>query len=184
MRTIYAGIGYKSDGLRIGRFVRLGSRKHIEFGQNVFISDFCRLFAGTEPKSIDIGANTFIHEFCILRAFRGFIRIGNDCSLNPYCILMGDGGITIGNDVRIAAHTVIVAAQHRFDRIDVPIHHQGVSSKGIEIGDDVWIGANCTILDGVKVSKGAIVGAGAVVTKDVPPYAVVGGIPARVIGMR
>lgn len=90
----------------------------------------------------------------------------------------------IGNYVRIAAHTVIVATQHIFERIDIPICHQGVEGKGITIEDDVWIGANCTVLGGVTIGKGTIVAAGAVVTKDVEPYSIVAGVPAKVIGSR
>ena len=90
----------------------------------------------------------------------------------------------IGNYVRIAAHTVIVATQHIFERTDVPICHQGIEGKAIKIEDDVWIGTNCTILGGVSIGKGAIVAAGAVVTKGVEAYSIVGGVPAKVIGSR
>ncbi len=96
----------------------------------------------------------------------------------------GQGGVKIGNYVRITAHTIIVAPQHIFKRRDIPICEQGIESKGIIIEDDVWIGAHCTILDGVKIGKGAIIAAGAVVTKDVAPYSTVGGVPAKLIKVR
>jgi acetyltransferase-like isoleucine patch superfamily enzyme len=94
--------------------------------------------------------------------------------------MLGTGGITLGNQVMIAANTMIVANSHRIERTDIPIQDQGYSAKGIQIEDDVWIGANTTILDGVKISRGAVVGAGATVTKDVPPYSIVVGVPAQV----
>ncbi len=78
----------------------------------------------------------------------------------------------------------LLAEQHVIDRVDIPMREQGTRRKGIIIEDDVWLGANCCVLDGVTVGRGAVVGAGAVVTKDVPPFAIVGGVPARIIRMR
>jgi acetyltransferase-like isoleucine patch superfamily enzyme len=114
----------------------------------------------------------------------GDIVIGDDCSVNPYSILYGHGGLKIGDKVRIASHTVIIPGNHKFGRVDIPIFRQGVTMKGIVIDDDVWIGANCTILDGVSIGKGAVIGAGSVVTRDVEPFSVVAGVPARVITTR
>jgi acetyltransferase-like isoleucine patch superfamily enzyme len=96
----------------------------------------------------------------------------------------GHGGITIGNHVRIATHVVIVASNHIFDEPGMLIASQGVTAKGIAIDDDVWIGANAFILDGVHISSGAVIAAGAVVTKDVPSNAVVAGVPARILRFR
>ncbi len=90
----------------------------------------------------------------------------------------------IGNNVRIAANTIIAASMHKFERIDVTIISQGFEARGITIGNDTWIGASCRILDGVRIGKGAILAAGAVVTKDVPAYTIVGGVPAKVIRQR
>jgi acetyltransferase-like isoleucine patch superfamily enzyme len=114
----------------------------------------------------------------------GSIVIGTKSSINPYCVLYGTGGLVIGDFVRIAAHTVIVAASHRFDRTDVPICAQGSSAVGITIENDVWVGAGVQILDGVRIGRGAIIAAGAVVRSDVEPFAIVGGVPARVIKRR
>lgn len=94
------------------------------------------------------------------------------------------GGVEIGDDVRIATHTVIVAATHRFQALDVPIREQGVEGRKIVIEDDVWIGANVCILGGVTVGSGAVIGAGSVVTRSVPRGAIAAGNPARVIGTR
>jgi acetyltransferase-like isoleucine patch superfamily enzyme len=99
-------------------------------------------------------------------------------------VLYGHGGLRIGNFVRIATHCVLVPANHGFDRLDVPIARQPVQALGITIEDDVWIGANSVVLDGVTIGRGAIIGAGTVVTKDVRPYAICVGNPARVIGDR
>ena len=132
---------------------------------------------------VRIGPETAVMPHVVIRAGGSReVRIGSHCSLNPYVCVFG--GATIGNHVRIATHVVIVPMQHRFDRTDVPIHGQGVTSQGVVIEDDVWIGMNVSILDGVRVGRGAIVGAGSVVTRDVPPEAIVVGNPARVLRYR
>jgi len=184
LNTIYAGIGQIETATYIHSCVTLGSRVNIRLERNVYIGKYCKLSAGIKPASLKIGQRTVIHEFCILKSAEGFIHIGHDCSLNPFSIVLGGGGVKIGNYCRIAPHTVIVAGQHDFRRIDIPIAEQGMVYKGIEIEDDVWIGANCVILDGVTIGKGTIVGAGSVVTKNVEPYSIMGGVPARVISKR
>lgn len=115
----------------------------------------------------------------------GKIQIGKRVKINPYCIIYGNGkGVSIGDDVLIAAQTIIIPANHNFDNINIPINKQKENSKGITIGDDVWIGAGCKILDGVKIGKGAIIAAGSVVNKNIPEFAIVGGVPAKVIKYR
>ncbi|MCK7515996.1 MAG: acyltransferase [Desulfobacterales bacterium] len=81
-------------------------------------------------------------------------------ALIPIQYYTGDGGLTIGNNVRIAAHTVIIPANHVFDDVNIPIRKQGLSKKGIVIEDDVWIGSGVKILDGVVIGKGCVIGAG------------------------
>jgi acetyltransferase-like isoleucine patch superfamily enzyme len=94
------------------------------------------------------------------------------------------GGVTIGNHTRIACHTVIVASNHNFDDVTKNIHEQGVNAKGVVIGNDVWIGAGVRILDGVHIGDHVVIGAGSVVTKDIPENAIAVGVPARVIRKR
>ena len=185
MKTIYSGIREIGKKVKIGRNVDLINRRNIYLGDRVSIGKYCLLSTNKEKSSIKIGSDTAIHPFCILRAEAGFADMGNECSLNPYSIILaGQGGVKIGNYVRIASHTAIIAFQHLFQRLDVPICHQGVESKGIIIEDDVWIGANCTILDGVKIGKSSIIAAGAVVTKDVLPCSIMIGSPAKLIRIR
>lgn len=98
--------------------------------------------------------------------------------------MYGHGGLKIGNGVRIGTKATMIPANHIFRRTDIPIYQQGVSQEGIKIEDDVWIGANSTIVDGVTIHTGSIVGAGSVVTKDVPKYSIVAGVPAKIIKSR
>lgn len=139
-----------------------------------------------EPSGgkIIIGARSYIDRGVILRALGGTIEIGEDCSVNAYSILQGEGGLRIGNKTRIASHTVIVPSNHVFSDPDTPIKDQGLQRLGITIEEDVWIGAGVRVLDGVVLGQGCVVGAGAVVTKSVRPRTVVGGVPAKQIASR
>ena len=111
------------------------------------------------------------------------IRVGDNSSIGERSRLLGQ--VTMGHDVMMGEDVLMLTQNHRFDRTDVPMDVQGFQpEEGIEIGDDVWIGARVIILPGVKVGTGAILAAGAVVTKDVPAWAIVGGNPAKVIRMR
>ena len=111
------------------------------------------------------------------------MRIGDHCSVNPFTIVYGHGGVRIGDDVRIAAHTVIIPAIHNVVAGE-HLHRSGTSARGIEIDDHVWVGCGVRILDGVRIGRNAVIGAGSVVTKSVPAHATVAGVPARLIEQR
>ena len=169
-----------SWGARLaGENVRIGERTRLDHG--VVLQSGSRR---TPAEWVRVGDHCSIRSGAQIYALGGTVTIGDHCSLNPYCVLYGTGGLVIGNRVRIAAHTVIVAAMHRFDRRDVPIMDQGSDARGIVIEDDVWIGTGVRILDGVRVGTGAIVAAGAVVVRDVQPFTIVGGVPAKMIRER
>ena len=112
------------------------------------------------------------------------ISIGGGSTVGENCFLDGYGGLTIGRFVQMAHGTSVIAEDHGFATRKVPIGRQTKTPGPIVIGDDVWVGCGVRILKGVTIGTGAIIGAGSVVTKDVPPYSIVGGVPARVIGMR
>ena len=120
----------------------------------------------------------------MLMTYGGDIQIGDNCSVNPYSIIYGHGGVRIGNGVRIAAHSVIVPANHNEGSPDRPLYRAGVSTKGIDIEDNVWLGAGSCVLDGVRLGANAIIAAGSVVTKSVPDNTTVAGVPAREIKRR
>ncbi len=112
------------------------------------------------------------------------ISIGRNVSINEFCFLDGYGGIRIGDKVRIAHHCSFISEDHGYEDPDTPIMHQKRVCATITIGNDVWIGCGSRVLKGVTVGDGAVIGAGSVVTRDVPPYTVVAGVPARVIKRR
>jgi Acetyltransferase (isoleucine patch superfamily) len=133
---------------------------------------------------VRIGRKIKLHPGVVIDAQKGKIVIGNNVSMNNYSILYGAGNITIGDNVRIAAHTVIVSFDHNFKEIDRPITSQDITRKPIEIGDDVWIGAGAKILGGSQIAKGCVIGANAVVKGKTEPYGIYVGNPARLIKRR
>ncbi|MFI6423887.1 DapH/DapD/GlmU-related protein [Promicromonospora sp. NPDC050880] len=140
-------------------------------GEGVFVAPGAAVFC----DRLALGDRTYVAAHAYLT---GEVTLGADCSVNPYAVVRGD--VRAGDGVRIGAHTSILGFNHSMGT-DLPIHQQDTWSKGIVLGDDVWVGSNVTILDGVTVGDHAVVGAGAVVTRDVPDWAVVAGNPARVL---
>ena len=134
--------------------------------------------------SVRIGPKAFLRKGIVIDAQRGSIDMGRSVSLNDYTILLGRGGITIGNDVRIAAHAMVVSFDHNFDDPTQPIRMQGVTKKPVVIEDDVWIGAGAKILGGSHISKGCVIGANAVVKGKTEPYGIYVGAPARLLKWR
>ena len=167
-----------------GLWVRLrflGRPIHVDWLARVWAHSAIRIVGG---GSVNIGPSSQIHDYAMLLTYGGDIRVGANCTVNPFCVLYGHGGLTIGNGVRIAAHSVFIPANHNFDDLSKPIWQQAESRLGIVIEDDVWIGAGVRVMDGVRIGRGSVIGAGAVVTKSIPPNSVAVGMPARVVGQR
>lgn len=134
--------------------------------------------------NIIIGKNTHLYQRSFLCTYGGDIQIGHNCSINAEAVVYGLGGVKIGNNVLIAGQTMIVPGMHTFKEIEKPICKQPLTKQGIVIEDDVWIGSGVKILDGVTVSRGCVIGAGAVVNKSTEPYGVYVGVPAKKIKSR
>lgn len=170
----------------IGYGVILRRPSKISIGNNPIIDDYAVLDAKTDTDTgIAIGDNSrILHGVRISTGYKGFVKIGNNVDINPYSHLSGNGGIIIGDDVLIGGNASIIANNHNYKNKNELIRDQGLSSNGIQIEDDVWIGSGSKILDGVKISKGTVIGAGAVVTKSFPEYSILAGVPAKIIGYR
>ena len=131
----------------------------------------------------------FIKEMGKVRIYEGTtlwypyrITLGNDTTLNEFVYISGYGGVNIGSGVRIGNRTTILSSDHVFDNPNTPIYKQGLTTKGgVLIEDDVYIGSNVTILDGVRIGSHSVIGAGSVVTKSIPSNSVVVGNPAKII---
>lgn len=174
------------DGIAaIENGVRLRFAQHIRLGRNVYLDQGAYLHAC--PAGITLGDNSFVMHGAVLHVYNfrelphAFIRIGRNSLIGELNVLRGQGGITIGDRVYTAPLVQLLAVNHVYDDPARPMVDQGITAEGIVIEDDVWIGAGAIVTDGVRVGRGAVVAAGAVVTQDVPPHTVVGGVPARVL---
>ena len=142
-------------------------------------------------KGVDIGSYTSIERNCWLHCGgnlaehdHGFFKIGEYSFIGCNAVIGAGGGIKIGDHVLIGQSVNLHSENHNFLNSELRIDQQGVSYQGIIIEDDVWIGAKVTILDGVRISTGAVIAAGAVVTKSIPEFAIAMGVPAKVTGSR
>ena len=133
---------------------------------------------------LSIGPRSEIGPGVLLDPKGGMITIGTASSLNAYCVAYGHGGLNIGNKVRVATGTCFIPAHHNFDDVTQAIADQGVTPTFIIVEDDCWLGAHVTVLGGVRIGAHSVIGAGAVVTKDIPPWSVAMGVPARVARSR
>jgi acetyltransferase-like isoleucine patch superfamily enzyme len=153
----------------------LREMEDIHIGEDCFISPLAHIFA--EPgRTIRIGNRCFIAADSMLH---GPICLGDEVAINHHCTLDGGrAGIRIGDRTRLAAYTHLYAFNHGMHP-DTPIYTQAVQSKGIGIGQDVWIGADVGIVDGVTIGDHAVIAMNSMVSKDVAPYAIMAGNPAQ-----
>ena len=163
--------------LRFANRIRLGDRCYLDEGVYVHA---CR-------EGVSIGPGTLVMHGAVLHAYNfrdlphAGIHIGRDSLIGEYTVIRGQGGVTIGDRVYMSPLVQIMAVNHVFDDPGRSFVEQGITAEGVVIEDDVWIGSGAVITDGFRVGRGAVVAAGAVVTHDVPPHTVVGGVPARAI---
>ncbi|MHC5755645.1 MAG: acyltransferase [Nostoc sp.] len=182
-RTIFSRIGssvYIQDG------VEFISTDAIEIGNGVYIFKGVRIDArGHENNRIHLENGVILERNVLIGALNNTsIHIGQDTFIGPSVCISGPGDIKIGKHCLIAAHTAMYANNHNFADPTEPIKYQGITCKGIVIEDDCWLGHGVKVLDGVTIGRGSVIGAGAVVTKDIPPFSVAVGVPARVIKSR
>ncbi len=176
--------GRLGRGSVFGRSVVIRSPLRISVGEKVLIDDGVVLDAKGKTSRIDLGNNILIGRQSILSCNEAQIRIGDFVSLGPFCLFACKAHVGIGSNVSIGSGAQFMAGGHDSEDPDIPVIRQARLAKGITISDGAWIGSGAIILDGVTVGQNSIVGAGAVVSKDVPPWTVVLGNPARVVQKR
>lgn len=173
-------------GAIFGKGITLRHPRCILLGERVAIDDYSLLDAsGAGEEGIILEDDVIISRNCVVQGKTGAVAIAQKTNIGCNTVISSVAGISIGSSVIIAGNCYIGGGRYVSDRLDISIMEQGVYSQGsVVIGDDVWLGAGAIVLDGVRVGKGCIVGAGAVVTKDLPDYAVAIGVPAKVTKMR
>jgi acetyltransferase-like isoleucine patch superfamily enzyme len=186
LRGIVYKLLLKADGLPIIEHnVRLLCPANIRLGKQVYLDSHVYLHA--LPAGITIGEGTSLMHGTIFHTFNfrnlphAGITTGKNCFFGEYTCIRGQGGVRIGDGVYTGTQVQIAAVNHVYSDPDKYIKDQGITAEGITIEDDVWLGSNVVVVDGVTIGKGCIVGAGAVVTKSLPPYSVAVGVPAKVV---
>jgi len=161
----------------------------LTLGRTVIISDQVEINALCK-EGVSIGNNVSIHRNTIiectgvLRELGEGLKIGNNVGIAQNCFIQVRGKVVIGSNIMFGPNVSIFSENHEFSSTDLLMIEQGTTRKGVIIEDDVWLGTRSIILDGIKIGKGSIVAAGSIVNKDVPPYSIVGGVPAKVIKSR
>jgi acetyltransferase-like isoleucine patch superfamily enzyme len=133
-------------------------------------------------SNLQLGRRTTISSFSKVKTAGGVFRTGSDCGLGTGCfVAAGSGGIELGDHVLCGPNVAIIGCNYRYAALDVPFEQQGLSSLGVRIGRNVWIGANCTILDGSVIGDNTIVVANSLVNRRFPPNVIVQGNPAKIV---
>lgn len=161
--------------IKLGKGVNIGenvvidalSKKGVIIGNNVRIGDYTRILCTGSLKKLGVG-----------------FKIGDNCGIGDSCFFGSAGGISIGNDVIMGQNIRFHSENHNYEDTNIPIRMQGVSNKGINVGNDCWIGAGVVILDGVSIGDGCVIGANTLVNKDIPDNYIAVGNPVRLIKKR
>jgi|GEM_PF-66702 len=174
----------------VGSRAKLRNRGHITVGRNFVAEDGCEI-QGLARRGLRFGDNVTVGALSMIRPSGYYGReigeglvVGDRSNIGPYCYLGASGGITIGNDVMMGPRVSLFAENHNFARTDIPMRDQGVTRLAIVVEDDCWLASGSVILAGVTIGRGSIIAAGAVVTRDIPPWSIAVGNPARVLRSR
>jgi acetyltransferase-like isoleucine patch superfamily enzyme len=174
----------------VGSQVKIRYANNLRAGRNLIIEDGVEVMA-LSKNGISLGDNVTLGAMSTIKPSNYYghnigigLTMGNNSNIGRYSYIGCSGGINIGSNVMISPRVSMYAENHVFDNIHIPMKQQGVERKEINILDNCWIAGNSVILAGVTIGEGSIVAAGSVVTKDVPPYSIVAGSPAKIISNR
>lgn len=178
--------------LKLGKRVFVGkntvflNKKNLYFGNNVTIEEHCFIDAYASRNihfgdNVKIGAFSSVSSTSHMSKYGIGLKIGNNSGVGRFTEFGASGGIEIGNDVIMGSYISFHSENHNFDDLSKSIREQGVTSKGIILGNNIWVGAKVTFLDGCEIGNNSVIAAGAVVKGSFPDNVVIGGIPAKII---
>lgn len=174
----------------VGKGARITHRAHLRLGRNVKIEEHAEVHA-LSTDGVHLGDGVTIGRGASIRPSSYYggelgvgLTVGAGSAIGPSSWIGASGRVTIGNDVLLGPGVIVIPENHVFQDTERTIKEQGVVRDEVIIEDDCWLGARATILSGVRIGRGSIVAAGAVVHRDVPPFSIVGGVPARILKSR
>jgi acetyltransferase-like isoleucine patch superfamily enzyme len=183
---VFRGYLYLQKKVFVGKSCTFLNKSNIVFGKNVTIEKYTRL-DGYAKEKIELGNNVKIGAYSNLLSTSHFskygkgLKIGNNSAIGDFTHFGAPGGIAIGDDVIMGSYISFHSENHNFNDSSKLIREQGVSSKGIILGNNIWVGAKVTFLDGSKIGNNSVVAAGAVVNGEFPNNVVIGGVPAKIL---
>jgi acetyltransferase-like isoleucine patch superfamily enzyme len=173
----------------LGKHTKLKYRNKIRAGKTLTLGDYVEINAlsregVTIGNNVSIQKNTIIECTGVIRDLGIGLTIGNNVGIAQNCFIQVRGRVSIGNDTIFGPGVYLFSENHKFDDPELPVVVQGETRKGVKVEEGVWVGSRSVILDGVTIGRNSIIAAGSVVNRDVPPFSIVGGIPAKVIKER
>jgi acetyltransferase-like isoleucine patch superfamily enzyme len=178
-------LGAVGRNVTFGHGVVLRHPAKVRLGDDVVVDDLVVLDAkGTSNRGIVVGNGGFLGRGTILSCKNGDITLGDHVNIGFHSEIFSGSEVTVGRYGLFAAYTYLVGGGHAFEGRGTPVIEQARESKGIHLGDNVWLGAGALVMDGVRIGDDVVVGAGAVVTADLPPGSVAVGVPAKVVRTR
>ncbi|TAH09076.1 MAG: acyltransferase [Sphingobacteriia bacterium] len=192
VRGLVKKVFFKKAGgmVLIGRGVSIRYAHYLQTGRDFIVEDFAEINCKSH-RGIIAGDRVTIGKHAIIRPSNAYggdvgegLKIGNNSSIGPFAYIGCSGYIEIGNNVIMGPRVGIFAENHHFNNLNIPIREQGVERSFVKINDDCWIASNVVILAGVTIGEGCVIASGSVVTRDIPAFSVVAGVPAKVIKLR
>src|SRR5579884_325682 len=182
---LVASLRLRLTSLPQGTFIH--ARARLVHARGIGLGPHCQIHAGasivadrTEEPRVALGRYTIVREGAFLDSHGGSIRLGEGTFVGQGCVIYGQGGVEVGPATMLAPGVTIITARHGFSRRDIPQKFQEETFAPVCIGSDCWLGARSVVLAGVRIGRGTVVGAGSVVTEDLPDYVVAFGVPAKV----
>lgn len=192
LKGCYERLYFKNSAglVLVGRGASIRYARNLKAGKDLIIEDYAEINC-ISNKGIILGDRVTIGKFAIIRPTNAYggnkgegLSVGNNSSIGPFAYIGCSGFIEIGNNVIMGPRVGLYAENHIYSDLDIPIKEQGVVKEFIKIEDDCWIASNVNILAGVTIGRGSIIASGSIVTKSVPAYSIVAGVPAKVIKSR
>jgi acetyltransferase-like isoleucine patch superfamily enzyme len=178
-------LGASGRGVIFGQGVVLRHPHKVRLGDSVTLDDLVVLDAkGSANRGIEVGRGAFLGRGTILSCKDGDITLGDHANLGFHCEIFSGSTVVVGAHALFAAQAYLVGGGHAFEASDAAVVDQPRTSRGIQLGDNVWLGAGAKVLDGVRIGTDVVVGAGAVVNADLPDGAIAAGVPARILRSR